>query len=196
MSAFDIAQQPAPVAGRVVHRLAQGRLPGNLLLRFVQPGLELVERRLAALLARRQRSLLTASFRSRSMPYSLLIRFSAMPAGQSCPWVAPSVRRRTCAAHAPSSPGVRCRLVRPRRCSRRSRRSSGSRDSRRAGATAPPMRGWWCNRRGSPVYLAAHRFAPTSKTVRWGHVQVRAIPAGASRRRATASTPAACRASG
>jgi len=51
MPTFDVAHQPAPVAGQVVHRLAQGRLPSDLRLGFVQPGLELVEQRLAALLA-------------------------------------------------------------------------------------------------------------------------------------------------
>ena len=51
MSAFDVAHQPAPVAGQVVYRLAQGRLPSDLRLGFVQPGLELVDQGLAALLA-------------------------------------------------------------------------------------------------------------------------------------------------
>ena len=49
-SALDVAHQAAPVAGQVIHRLAQGRLSGDLRLGFVEPGLKLVEQWLAALL--------------------------------------------------------------------------------------------------------------------------------------------------
>ena len=50
VAAFDVAHQLVPVAGQVVDRLAQGGLPGDLRLGLVQPGLELVEDRHAALL--------------------------------------------------------------------------------------------------------------------------------------------------
>ncbi len=51
VSAFDVALQAAPVVGQVVHRLAQGGLSGDLRLGFVEPGFELVEHGLTALLA-------------------------------------------------------------------------------------------------------------------------------------------------
>src|SRR5690606_22787706 len=56
LPALDVAHQFAPVAGQVVHRLAQSGLPSNLRLGLVQPGLELLQQWPAALLSVEQSS--------------------------------------------------------------------------------------------------------------------------------------------
>lgn len=72
--------------------------------------------------------------------------------------------QQTCALRTPSSPDVRLRPAHPARYNWHSHRPSRSHDSHRAGVSAPPARGWWSSRKGLLVYVALHRFAPTSTT--------------------------------
>lgn len=81
------------------------------------------------------------SFKSRSIPYRLLIRFRAISTRPVYPWVALFAPRQTCVTHVPSGLNVRHQPARPRRYNRRNRRSSDSHWPLAAVYCAPDLRG-------------------------------------------------------